>query len=166
MASRRQLATLQLSDIQRFFEEPPLQHLGLELAVCWILECLLQEDSYPTSLMGQLVRQHPRLRLSETVLQQAVEFLDRQGAITSYSQHYPRRGRPRRMLHLAEAVRPDAELLVASWHRWLAENEAQGSSARPCDGGPSSLSLQDERLAAELRAERSRFPHRVVETGG
>ena len=152
MSSRRQRSTLCLTDIQRFFEKPPLQYLGLELAVCWVLECLLEEDNYPTVVMAQLVQRHPHLRLSETVLQQAIEFLDRQGAITSYSQRCPSRGRPRRMLHLAETVHSEAKALVASWHRWL--EDTHHPSNAPSSGVGAGLSLADQRLAEELRAER------------
>ena len=152
MSSRRQRSTLCLTDIQRFFEKPQLQYLGLELAVCWVLECLLEEDNYPTVLMAQLAQRHPRLRLSETVLQQAIEFLDRQGAITSYSQRCPSRGRPRRMLHLAEAVHGEANALVTSWHSWLEETHHQADAAAA--GVGNGLSLEDQRLADELRAER------------
>jgi DNA-binding PadR family transcriptional regulator len=112
-----------LEVIRAFFERPPIQHLGLELAVCWVLECLLEADSYPTALMQELRRSHPRLRLSETVLQQALGFLDRQGSISSYAQRCPSRGRPRRMLHLLEERRADALALMPSWRRWVKEND-------------------------------------------
>ena len=112
-----------LEAIRAFFERPPVQHLGLELAVCWILERLLEADSYPTALMHDLSHDHPRLRLSETVLQQALSFLDQQGAISSYAQRCPSRGRPRRMLHLLEPSRGQACALMTPWHQWLQENE-------------------------------------------
>jgi Transcriptional regulator PadR-like family len=112
-----------LEAIRAFFEQPPIQHLGLELAVCWILERLLEADSYPTALMHDLSRAHPRLRLSETVLQQALGFLDQQGAISSYAQRCPSRGRPRRMLHLIDTCRGEAQALMPPWHQWLQENE-------------------------------------------
>ena len=114
-----------LEAIRAFFEQPPLQHLGLELAVCWILERLLEADSYPTALMHDLSAAHPSLRLSETVLQQALGFLDQQGTIRSYSQRCPSRGRPRRMLHLIAERRSEAEGLMPPWRQWLQENERQ-----------------------------------------
>jgi len=123
--------------VRAFFERPPLQHLGLELAVCWVLERLLESDSYPTALMHDLSTAHPRLRLSETVLQQALSFLDQQGAISSYAQRCPSRGRPRRMLHLLETSRSEAEALMPPWRQWLQENELHhhgGSRHAPGSG--------------------------------
>ncbi|MCP9793181.1 helix-turn-helix transcriptional regulator [Vulcanococcus limneticus Candia 3F8] len=111
-----------LESIQHFFVRPPLQHLGLELAVCWVLERLLEADSYPTALLQDLTRLHPRLRLSETVLQQALFFLVEAGAISSYSQRCPSRGRPRRMLHLLDGQREEALALMPPWRHWLQEN--------------------------------------------
>ncbi len=156
MASRRQLATMGLPDIQRFFAEPPVQYLGLELSVCWILECLLEKDNYPTAMTNQLAVSHPHLRISETMLQQAIEFLDRQGAITSYSQRCPSRGRPRRMLHLVEAVHQEARSLVASWQSWLKENKLNPLSGTGLLAGHG-LTIEDQRLADELQAERSQL---------
>ncbi len=156
MASRRQLATMGLPDIQRFFAEPPVQYLGLELSVCWILECLLEKDNYPTAMTNQLAASHPHLRISETMLQQAIEFLDRQGAITSYSQRCPSRGRPRRMLHLVEAVHQEARSLVASWQSWLKENKLNPLSGTGLLAGHD-LTIEDQRLADELQAERSQL---------
>jgi DNA-binding PadR family transcriptional regulator len=121
MTQRHHQETHGLIDIKRFFDQPPLQYLGLELAVCWILDCLLEADSYPTALMQRLAELHPKLRLSETVLQQAITFLDQQGAIGSYSQRCPSRGRPRRMLHLSEGYRQEAKELMPAWQQWLQE---------------------------------------------
>lgn len=60
-----------LIDIKRFFEQPPLQYLGIELAVCWILDCLLEADSYPTALVQRLADLH----LSEGYLQEAKDLM-------------------------------------------------------------------------------------------
>jgi DNA-binding PadR family transcriptional regulator len=123
MRSRRLPVRSGLEAIHAFFAQPPIQHLGLELAVCWVLERLLAADSYPTALMHDLAAAHPTLRLSETVLQQALNFLDQQGAISSYAQRCPSRGRPRRMLHLLETSREAAQGLMSPWRQWLDENE-------------------------------------------
>ena len=145
-----------LPDIRRFFAEPPVQYLGLELSVCWILECLLQKDDYPTAMTNQLAESHPHLRISETMLQQAIEFLDRQGAVASYSKRCPSRGRPRRMLHLSEAVTQEARSLVASWRSWLKENPLPPASGHGAATG-AGLTAEDQRLADELQAERRRL---------
>ena len=123
MRSQRGSGPSGLEAIRAFFAQPPIQHLGLELAVCWILERLLDGDSYPTALMHDLSDTHPKLRLSETVLQQAISFLDQQGAISSYAQRCPSRGRPRRMLHLLEERRGEAQALMPPWQHWLEEND-------------------------------------------
>ena len=117
--SRRKPSRTCLADIEQYFRQPPPQFLDLELAVCWVLECLLQDDSYPSGLLQKLMREEPQLRLSETVLQQALDFLEQQGSISTYTQRCPSRGRPRRMLHLMPDARIQAEQLMSPWHSWL-----------------------------------------------
>jgi len=143
---------MSLPDVQRFFAEPPVQYLGLELSVCWILECLLKQDDYPTAMTNQLAKSHPHLRISETMLQQAIEFLDRQGAITCYIKRCPSRGRPRRMMHLSEAVHQEALSLMASWRIWLKEHGLNPSPGTGLAAGPN-LTTEDQRLADELQAK-------------
>ena len=117
--SRRKPSRNCLADIEQYFQQPPPQFLDLELAVCWILECLLKDDNYPSGLLQELNRHNPQLRLSETVLQQALAFLEQQGSITTYTKRCPSRGRPRRMLHLQPEARLQAEKLMDPWHSWL-----------------------------------------------
>ncbi len=119
MFSRRKPSRSCLADIEQYFQQPPPQFLDLELAVCWVLECLLKDDNYPSGLMQKLLREEPQLRLSETVLQQALDFLEQQGSISSYPKRCPSRGRPRRMLHLQADARGQAEKLMQPWHSWL-----------------------------------------------
>ena len=117
--SRRKPSRTCLADIEQYFRQPPPQFLDLELAVCWVLECLLKDDNYPSGLLQKLMREEPQLRLSETVLQQALDFLEQQGSISTYPQRCPSRGRPRRMLHLMPEARHQAEQLMSPWHSWL-----------------------------------------------
>ena len=117
--SRRKPSRTCLADIEQYFRQPPPQFLDLELAVCWVLECLLKDDNYPSGLLQKLNRDKPQLRLSETVLQQALDFLEQQGSISTYTQRCPSRGRPRRMLHLQPDARRDAEQLMEPWQSWL-----------------------------------------------
>ena len=117
--SRRKPSRTCLADIEQYFHQPPPQFLHLALAVCWILECLLKDDSYPSGLLQQLIQAEPQLRLSETVLQQALDFLEQQGSIGSYTQRCPARGRPRRMLHLQAEARSEAERLMGPWRTGL-----------------------------------------------
>ena len=60
--SRRKLSRTCLADIEQYFQQPPPQFLDLELAVCWVLECLLKDDNYPSGLLQQLMREEPQLR--------------------------------------------------------------------------------------------------------
>ena len=53
------------------------------------------------------------------MLQQALEFLEQQGSISSYTQRCPSRGRPRRMLHLESDARGEAERPMQPWRSWL-----------------------------------------------
>ena len=76
-------------------------------------------SSDPSCLLQKLIQAEPQLRLSETVLQQALDFLEQQGSISSYTQRCPSRGRPRRMLHLQDEARSEAERLMAPWRTWL-----------------------------------------------
>ena len=117
--SRRKPSRTCLADIEQYFRQPPPQFLALELAVCWVLECLLKDDNYPSGLLQKLMREEPQLRLSETVLQQALDFLEQQGSISTYTQRCPSRGRPRRMLHLMPDARGQAEQLMSPWRSWL-----------------------------------------------
>ena len=117
--SRRKPSRTCLADIEQYFRQPQPQFLDLELAVCWVLECLLKDDNYPSGLLQKLMREEPQLRLSETVLQQALDFLEQQGSISTYTQRCPSRGRPRRMLHLMPEARHQAEQLMSPWHSWL-----------------------------------------------
>ena len=89
-----------------------------------------------------------------------MSFWDRQGAITSYAKRCPSRGRPRRMLHLSEAVHQEARSLVASWQGWLKERTLNPSSGAGLVSGrnaTTSLATEDQRLADELQAERSQL---------
>ena len=119
MHSRRKPPRVCLADIEHYFRQPPPRFLDLELAVCWVLDCLLENDSYPSRLLQRLAQEHPQLRLSETVLHQALDFLEAQGMLARYSMRCPSRGRPRRMLHLHSASRSQAQKLMKPWQQWL-----------------------------------------------
>lgn len=122
MLTRRKPSRSCLSDIEHYFQQPPPLFLDLELAICWVLACLLQNDSYPSGILHSLQSDHPQLRLSETVLHQAVDFLDQQEMLDCYTKRCPSRGRPRRMLHLHQDARTEAERLMGPWRRWLHEH--------------------------------------------
>ena len=107
-----------LSEILEYLETPQPKFLGFETATCWVLQQLLEGDTYPSVLVSLLEERHPNYRLSETVLQKAINFLDQQGVLTCYSQQTGGRGRPRRMLSLSAEYRKEAEALVEAFSAW------------------------------------------------
>ena len=109
MLTQRKPTRSCLADIEHYFQQPPPLFLDLELAVCWVLDCLLQNDTYPSGLLQRLQSDHPKLRLSETVLHQAVDFLEQQEMLDSYTKRCPSRGRPRHQLFM----RPMAQVNTA-----------------------------------------------------
>ena len=112
--SRRKPSRTCLADIEQYFRQP---RSG------WSWRCagprVPAEGRQHLGLLQKLLREEPQLRLSETVLQQALDFLEQQGSISTYTQRCPSRGRPRRMLHLMPEARHQAEQLMSPWHSWL-----------------------------------------------
>ncbi|NEN92916.1 MAG: helix-turn-helix transcriptional regulator [Okeania sp. SIO3H1] len=105
-------------DIYQFFQSPPPVYLNKELAVCYILSVLLQRDSYGTELIGQLERDYPIYRLSDTVLYGALKFLEDQGTIIGYWKKVEGRGRPRRMYQVIPQWRSQATDLAQLWYEY------------------------------------------------
>jgi DNA-binding PadR family transcriptional regulator len=85
---------MKFQDIYQFFEDPPPVYLNKELAVCYVLTVLLQQDSYGTELIQQLTQVYTDYRLSDTVLYSALKFLEDQQAIDGYWKKVEGRGRP------------------------------------------------------------------------
>ena len=94
MLTQRKPTRSCLADIEHYFRQPPPLFLDLELAVCWVLDCLLKNDSYPSGLLQRLQSDHPKLRLSETVLHQAVDFLEQQEMLDCYTKRCPQQRAP------------------------------------------------------------------------
>ncbi len=111
-----QRKSMTFQEIYRFFQDPPPIHLNTELAVCYVLSILLGKDSYGTELIRLLKKQHPRYRLSDTVLYSALKFLEEEGMITGYWKKLARRGRPRRMYQILPQWLPQAQELAHLWH--------------------------------------------------
>ena len=100
------------SEIRQYFEAKQTKFLVFEEAVCWTLKRLLEGDSYPTGIVASLEKQYPHTKVSETVIQKAIAFLDDEDIINSYRQQTGGRGRPRRMLALRDEYRQEAQELV------------------------------------------------------
>lgn len=115
---------MKFEDIYQFFNNPPPTYLNRELAVCYILDFLLQRESYGTELIEQLNDNYSQYRLSDTVLYGALKFLEQSGLIAGYWRKLKGRGRPRKMYKILPEYQEQAEELAGLWrtyinHRWM-----------------------------------------------
>lgn len=112
---------MKLEDIYQFFNDPPPIYLNRELAVCYVLDILLQKESYGTELVEQLTENHPQYRLSDTVLYKALKFLEESGVIKGYWRKLKKRGRPRKMYKILPEQQSLAEELADFWRNYIAQ---------------------------------------------
>lgn len=110
---------MKLEDIYQFFGNPPPTYLCQELAVCYILYVLLQDESYGTELIQKLETEDPNYRLSDTVLYSGIKFLEDQKAITGYWKKLEGRGRPRRMYQVSPEWIDQARELAQLWQNYI-----------------------------------------------
>jgi DNA-binding PadR family transcriptional regulator len=110
---------MQFEDVYRFFRDPPPIYLNKELAVCYVVSILFQQDSYGTELIHQLGQDYPGYRLSDTVLYSALKFLEEAAAIEGYWQKVEGRGRPRRMYSLNLDAQTQAKELAELWQSYM-----------------------------------------------
>lgn len=113
---------MNFEDIYRFFRNPPPIYLTKELAVCYVLDILLQGESYGTELIEYLEKHSARYRLSDTVLYSALKFLEETGTIEGYWKKLSGRGRPRRMYQICPHSQKHAEELASLWRQYIAQN--------------------------------------------
>jgi DNA-binding PadR family transcriptional regulator len=106
---------MNFEDIYCFFRDPPPLYLNQELAVCYILDILLEGDSYGTELIARLEHESSTYRLSDTVLYSAIKFLEASGTIVGYWKKVAGRGRPRRMYQIAPEWISKAKELASFW---------------------------------------------------
>ena len=109
---------MNFEDIYCFFRDPPPLYLNQELAVCYILDILLEDDSYGTELIARLEHESSVYRLSDTVLYSAIKFLESSGTIVGYWKKVEGRGRPRRMYQIDATWRNKAEELASLWKQY------------------------------------------------
>lgn len=109
---------MKIEDIYQFFQNPPATYLNQELAVCYILSVLSEGESYGTELIQRLESEYPLYRLSDTVLYNALKFIEDQHAITCYWQKVEGRGRPRRMYQINSEWRSQAQELACLWQEY------------------------------------------------
>jgi DNA-binding PadR family transcriptional regulator len=122
---------MKFEDIYQFFEDPPPIYLNKELAVCYVLAVLLQQDSYGTELIQRLSEQFAHYRLSDTVLYGALKFLEDENAIDGYWKKVEGRGRPRRMYRLNPDWRLQAEELAEFWKTYMGDSVAPTYTVNP-----------------------------------
>jgi DNA-binding PadR family transcriptional regulator len=113
---------MNFEDIYCFFRNPPPLYLNQELAVCYILDTLLQGDSYGTELIAKLERESSTYRLSDTVLYSAIKFLEASGTIVGYWKKVEGRGRPRRMYQIKSEWMVKARELAYFWVQYAHAN--------------------------------------------
>lgn len=113
---------MKFEDIYHFFYNPPPKYLNRELAVCYVLDFLLQKESYGTELIEQLSEQFPQYRLSDTVLYGALKFLEESGMIQGYWQKTKGRGRPRKMYSIIRDYQDKAKELAQLWRNYVNHN--------------------------------------------
>lgn len=109
---------MKLDDIYHFFQNPLPTYLSSEQAVGYILSVLLQGESYGTELIQRLESEYPHYRLSDTVLYEALKFLESEKAIIGYWQKVIGRGRPRRMYQVSPQWQAQATELARLWQEF------------------------------------------------
>ena len=109
---------MKLEHIYQVFQNPPPTYLSPELAVSYILSVLLQGDNYPTKLIERLESEHPYYRLSDTVLYNALKFLESEKVIIGSWQKVIGRGRPRRMYQISPQWQTQANELARLWQEF------------------------------------------------
>lgn len=113
---------MKLEDIYHFFDKPPPIHLSRELAVCYVLNTLLKEESCGSQLVKKLTDQCPKYRLSDSVLYGALKFLEEHGVIQGDWRKLKGRGRPRKMYRILPEQKAQAEELAALWRTYINQN--------------------------------------------
>ncbi|HTL90236.1 MAG TPA: helix-turn-helix transcriptional regulator [Leptolyngbya sp.] len=114
---------LTLHDIYQFFQTPQPIFLNQELAVCYLMSVLIANQSYGTELVQQLKQSYPNYRLSDTILQNSLRFLENQALVTSYWKKPEKRGRPRRMYQIRPEEWDKAEELAKLWYNYAESNQ-------------------------------------------
>jgi DNA-binding PadR family transcriptional regulator len=119
---------MNFDDIYCFFRNPPPLYLNQELAVCYILDVLLEGDSYGTELIARLERESSTYRLSDTVLYSAVKFLEGSGTIAGYWKKVEGRGRPRRMYRIETDWITKAREFAYFWSEYSHANSVRADA--------------------------------------
>ena len=130
---------MNFEDIYCFFRNPPPLYLNQELAVCYILDILLQGDSYGTELIARLEHESSTYRLSDTVLYSAIKFLEGSGTIVGYWKKVEGRGRPRRMYQIDSEWTTKARELAYFWEQYSSPPSTPAAGSSSLEGQALSL---------------------------
>jgi DNA-binding PadR family transcriptional regulator len=121
---------MKFEDIYQFFRQPPPIYLSKEVAVCYVLYVLVEQgDSYGTALIQSIETEHPLYRLSDTVLYNALKFLEDEDMITGYWKKVEGRGRPRRMYQIRPEKMEQARELANLWLKYITDESTFEKSA-------------------------------------
>lgn len=113
---------MKFEDIYQFFRQPPPIYLSKEVAVCYILSVLLRQgDSYGTELIQLIEKEDSPCRLSDTVLYNALKFLEQEGVISGSWKKVEGRGRPRRMYQIRPESLRQAQELTYLWREYITQ---------------------------------------------
>ncbi len=122
---------MKFEDIYQFFRQPPPIYLSKEVAVCYVLHVLVESgDSYGTALIQSIETEHPLYRLSDTVLYNALKFLEDENMITGYWKKVEGRGRPRRMYQVRAEKMTQAKELASLWIQYVNDESTFEKSAK------------------------------------
>lgn len=89
------------------YQRPRHICLSQRQAIWWVCYCLQISDTYQSKIQADL-RQYPNLKLSNSVLIAALDFLVSKKLVTSYQQPIKGRGAARKMYQ----VSPDGQAIV------------------------------------------------------
>jgi DNA-binding PadR family transcriptional regulator len=122
---------MKFDDIYQFFREPPPLYLGKEVAVCYVLSVLLRQgNSYGTELIQLIEKEYSPCRLSDTVLYNALKFLEEEGVISGSWKKVEGRGRPRRMYQIRPESLRQAQELTHLWRKYITQYNPVSAASR------------------------------------
>jgi DNA-binding PadR family transcriptional regulator len=102
-----QISKQTLESIYAFFDAPQPRFMTKEEAVAFTCWYIREQDSYGTELMAYVDQKLSGWRLSDTILHQALKFLEEVGLVVRYQKGVDGRGRPRNMAKIATDLSPE-----------------------------------------------------------
>lgn len=115
---------LKLEDIYNYFEKEHPIYLTREEVVCYIVSVLFTKGkSYGAELMSLINESDNNRRISDSILQDALAFLESNVIVASATEHKDsnftdKRGRPRKVYRLVSRYSQEAIKLSELWHQY------------------------------------------------